>query len=205
MLKLGMTLQEVIERVTRNAAAAIHLSDRAGSMKPGFPADVTVFRIDEGDFELSDCYTKTRKADKQIVPVATYKNGKRFDVDFSRGVSESNWFLQISEDEIPAGAAHLSDRQREFAGALAVALSAVDWQLPSAERLDLNMALTLQETFHTVRSQSAISLREALLALYDSFLESRFPMQAGLLLLRLERPFAIERLKSVASQRLVAA
>jgi dihydroorotase len=174
-------------------------------MKPGLPADITIFRVDEGEFELSDCYTQTRKAERQITPVTTYKNGKRFDADFSRGVSESNWFLQISEDEIPAGAAMLSDRQREFLATLASALSAVDWRLSSAERLDLNMALTLQEIFHKARAKNAISLREALLAVYDSFLERRFPMQVGLLLIRLDRKFAVERLRNVAGQRLVAA
>src|SRR4029078_7999646 len=45
MLRLGMKLPQVIERVTRNPAKAISLTDRAGSLKPGMPADITVFRV----------------------------------------------------------------------------------------------------------------------------------------------------------------
>jgi acyl-CoA reductase-like NAD-dependent aldehyde dehydrogenase len=31
---------------------------RAGSLRPGLPADITVFRVDTGTYEISDCYTK---------------------------------------------------------------------------------------------------------------------------------------------------
>jgi dihydroorotase len=53
--------------VTRNAAKAISLTDRAGSLRPGQPADITVFRVETGNYEISDCYTKVRRAEKQIV------------------------------------------------------------------------------------------------------------------------------------------
>src|SRR5436190_14054534 len=96
MLRLGMTLSQVIERVTRNPAKAVALTDRAGSLKPGLPADITVFRVDTGEYEISDCYTKVRKAEKQIVPVITFKNGRRFEADLSLAQDESNWFLQIA-------------------------------------------------------------------------------------------------------------
>ena len=86
------------------AAKAISLTDRAGSLKPGLPADITVFRVDTGDYEISDCYTQVRKAEKQIVPVITFKNGKRFDADMAMGQDESNWFLQIAEDHVPSAA-----------------------------------------------------------------------------------------------------
>jgi hypothetical protein len=42
-------------------------------------------------------------------------------------------------------------------------------------------------------------------AVYASFLEQNFTMQIGLLLLRLERPFAIQRLRDVSGQRPMAA
>ena len=101
MLRLGMTLPQVIERVTRNPAKAISLTDRAGSLKPGMPADITVFRVNSGEYEISDCYTQVRKADQQIEPLITFKNGKRFDANMAMGQDENNWFLQIAEDHIP--------------------------------------------------------------------------------------------------------
>ena len=205
MLRLGMTLSQVIERVTCNPAKAVSLTDRAGSLKPGLPADITVFRVDTGEYQITDCYTKVRKAEKQIVPLITFKNGKRFEADLAMGQEESNWFLQIAEDHVPAKANTLSERQRGFLSALAARLSPITWELSSAERLDIDKALELQDLFHQVRSQQELPLKDALQAVYASFLDQSFTMQIGLLLLRLERPFALHRLQEVSGQRPMAA
>src|SRR5215467_14552372 len=141
MIRLGMNLPDVIERVTINPAKALSLTDRGGSLTPGLPADITVFRVETGDYEISDCYTRVRKAEKQIVPVLTFKNGKRFEADLASAQNESNWFLQIAEDQVPSRARALSDRQRSFLSALAARLSSIDWELSSAERLDIKKAL----------------------------------------------------------------
>src|SRR5215467_14019871 len=77
MVKLGMTVKDVVDRVTCAPAKAVHLEDRAGSLKPGLPADITVFRVDRGEHEISDCYTKVRRADQRLIPLITFKNGKR--------------------------------------------------------------------------------------------------------------------------------
>jgi len=205
MMRLGMAVTEVIERVTRNPARALSLTDRAGSLRPGLPADITVFGVESGQYEITDCYTKVRKAQKQIVPLVTFKNGTRFDVDLEMGQDESNWFLQIAEDHVPSAAAALSDRQRGFLSALAARLSAVTWELSSAERLDVEKALELQDIFHQVRAAQALPLGEALRAVYASFLDQTFTMQIGLLLLRLDRSFALRRLRDIAGNRPMAA
>ena len=205
MLRLGLPLKEVIDRVTCAPAKAVRLEDRAGSLKPGMPADITVFRVDTGEYEISDCYTKVRKADKQIIPLMAFKNGKRFDADLAMAQEESNWFLQIAEDHVPSAASGLSERQRGFLAALAGVLSTTSWELASAERLDIEKALELQETFHQVRAKLRLPLKEALRAVYVSFLDQNFTMQIGLLLLRLEQPFVIGRLRDVSGQRPMAA
>jgi dihydroorotase len=205
MLRLGLSLRDVIERVTCNPAKAVSLTDRAGSLKPGLPADVTVFRVDTGEFEISDCYAKVRKGQKQIVPLITFKNGERFDADLAMAQDESNWFLQFAEDHVPAAAGSLSERQRGFLNALATSLSPIEWQVGSAERLDIDKALELQDTFHQVRTKQGIPLKDALRAVYASFLDYNFTMQVGLLLIRLERPFALRRLREVAGQQTMAA
>jgi len=56
-----------------------------------------------------------------------------------------------------------------------------------------------------VRGKQGLSLKDALQSVYASFLDQNFTMQIGLLLLRLERPFALERLREVSSQRPMAA
>jgi dihydroorotase len=205
MLRLGMSLPEVIKRVTVNPAKALSLTDRAGSLKPGLPADITVFRVNSGEYEIADCYTRVRKAEKQIVPVITFKNGKRFEADLMMAQEESNWFLQIAEDHIPSAASMLAERQRVFLNALATGLSSVTWELSSAERLDIEKALELQEIFHQVRAKQTLPLKDALRAVYASFLDQDFTMQIGLLLLRIERPFVLRRLREVSGQRPMAA
>lgn len=205
MMRVGLPLKDVIDRVTCAPAKAVRLDDRAGSLKPGLPADITVFRVDTGEYQISDCYTKLRKAEKQIVPLITFKQGKRFDADLAVAQDESNWFLQIAEDHVPSTASGLSDAQRGFLAALAAALSTTTWQLSSAERLDIEKALELQDIFHATRKKHRVPLKEALRAVYASFLEQNFTMQMGLLLLRLEQPFAISRLREVSGQRPMAA
>jgi dihydroorotase len=204
MLHLGMTLPQVIERVTCNAAKAIKLTDRAGSLAPGLPADITVFRVDSGEFQISDCYTQTRTAEKEIVPLITFKKGKRFDCDMAMGQDENNWFLQVAEDHIPNRARALSDRQRAFLDALAGKLASNSWEVSSAERLDIEKALELQDIFHDQRAKVGLPQKEALQAVYASFLDQTFTMQVGLLLVRLEQPFAISRLQDVAGKRIAA-
>jgi dihydroorotase len=205
MMGIGLPLKDVIDRVTCAPAKAVRLDDWAGSLKPGLPADITVFRVDTGEYEISDCYTKLRKVEKQIVPLVTFKDGKRFDADLAMAQDESNWFLQIAEDHVPSAASGLSDAQRGFLAALAAALSATTWQLSSAERLDIEKALELQDIFHAIRRKHRVPLKEALRAVYASFLDQHFTMQMGLLLLRLEQPFAINRLREVSGQRPMAA
>jgi dihydroorotase len=205
MLRLGMSVKDVIDRVTCAPAKAVRLDDRAGSLRSGLPADITVFRVDAGEYEISDCYTKVRKADKAIVPVITFKNGKRFDADLAIAQEESNWFLQIAEDHVPFAAAALSECQRGFLAALAAALSTTSWELASAERLDIEKALELQAIFHEVRAKQRLPLKDALRAVYGSFLDQNFTMQIGLLLLRIEQPLVLARLRDVSGQRPLAA
>jgi dihydroorotase len=205
MLRLGMPLAEVVRRVTRNAAKAIRLTDRAGSLKPGLPADITVFRVESGAYEISDCYTRVRKAEKMIVPSMTFKNGKRFDADMAMGQEESNWFLQFAEEHVPAAATQLSDRQREFLDALGARLSSTNWEVSNAERLDVEKALELQDIFHDERERLGMPLSDALRAVYASFLDLNFTMQIGLLLVRQEQRFVVSRLREVAGKRPLAA
>lgn len=205
MMRLGLTLPQVIERVTRNPAKAISLSDRAGSLKPGMPADITVFRVNSGEYEISDCHTQLRKAEHQIEPLITFKNGKRFDVDMSMAQAEDNWFLQIAEEHVPERASRLAERQRMFLNALAARLASISWQTSSAERLDIDKALELQDVFHEVRATQGVSLKDALEAVYACFLDQSFTMQIGLLLVRLEQPFALSRLRDVSGRQPLAA
>ena len=199
-LRLGLSLNDVIERVTINAARAISIDDRAGSLRPGQPADVTVFRVDSGAFELSDCQMVKRTADQAIVPVMAFKNGVRYDTDLMRCRDEKNWFWHVSEDAVPTRASALDATQRKFVGALSTALEPEVWKIDSAEQLDIYAAVRLQHLFQDVRARIGLPLKDALEAVSACFLDSPFTMQIGLFLFRLDKAFAIERLRAVAGQ-----
>jgi dihydroorotase len=200
-LRLGMSVQDVVERVTSNPAKALKLGDRAGSLQVGMPADITVFHVEDGEFELFDCYKQSRKGDRKIVPTIAFKKGERVDVDLARGENESNWFMQICEDELPEAADRLSDRQREFLKSLHGALSSIDWVGYNGKKLNVKHAYELQRVFNRVLQSHSLSLRDGLRAVYDSFLEHPFTIQIGLFLTRLDRSFVLERLEKVANHK----
>jgi dihydroorotase len=199
MLRLGLGLAEVVERVTSSPAKALALSDRAGALKPGAPADITVFRLEHGQFELADTSRQRRTADTRIVPVMAFVQGTRFDCDLSSCQDEENWLMQVVEDRIPSAADDLSELQLEFLAALAAALRRIDWDLPSPQ-LDLAKATELQDAFHGVRRQHRVALADALRAVYKCFLDRPFMMQIGLFIIRLDRAFALCRLEEVAGR-----
>lgn len=198
-LRLGLTLEQVVERVTINAARALSLDDRAGSLRPGAPADITVFEVESGEFELTDCQRVTRTGERRITPRMAFKDGRRYDCDLARGRDERNWFWHVAEDAVPAAAASLDAGQREFLRALAAALESVEWKITSAERLDVFMAQRLQQSFRATQATAGLPLKDALEAIYACFVDDAFTMQIGLLLFRLDREFALDRLRAVGS------
>lgn len=204
-LRLGLPLREVISDVTASPARALSLSDRAGSLRRGLPADITVFKFEAGAFEFTDCVTQKRRADVRIAPVMAFKDGRRVDCDLGRAQDERNWFAQVAEDHVPDSVERLSAQQRAFLAALTSRLASAPWKSYPPQKLDLRVARALQVIFCDVQRAEGIPLRAAVCALYDCFLDSRFPMQIGLFLLRLDCGFAIERLRHVVSRTSMAA
>jgi dihydroorotase len=168
------------------------------------PADLSVFRIEDGDFTIADALHRSRTAERRIVPVMAFRDGIRFDCDFTRCLDEGNWFMQIVEDRVPKGAHRLTGAQRDFLATLTRALGAIEWELISVQ-LDLDKAFELQDAFHAARRRHGLALADALRAVYDCFLERPFMTQMGLFLIRLERSFALDRLAAVAALRSEAA
>ncbi len=195
-LKLGLSLTEVIERVTIAPARAISLDHKAGSLSPGFPADVAVLRVEEGEFEYSDVMQVTRQGTQKIVPVMTFKNGKRYDADLTLAHDQRNWYWHIAEEKIPEAAETLELSQKEFLAALAQELETVDWE---GRSVDIPAANKLNNCFYRTKEKVGIPLKEALLAVHNIFFEDPFTYQLGLLLMRTPKQFAIERMRNVAA------
>lgn len=202
-LHLGMSVYEVIESITNVPAKVLDL-ETVGSLAPGMPADITVFDIEDGDFEASDTYAVTRQIERRFQPVLAFKNGERHEIDLELCQDERNWMMQIAEDHVPEAAGALTSRQREFLAMLRTALEPYNWAY-SLEDMDLDTATTLQSVFTETAARADIPLRDALMSLYGTFLDSPFTIQSGLLLLQVNRDLAMARLDDVAGERQAAA
>ncbi len=203
-LHLGMTKTEVIDAITHTPAKVLGLADTVGSLAPGMPADITVFDIEDGDFEAMDTYAGSRQVARRFVPVLVFKNGVRHEIDMDLCQDDRNWLMQIAEDHVPEAAASLDDHQRKFLRALRVALEPYDWTY-DLENMDLEKATNLQNVVTETANRIGLPLREALMALYGTFLDSPFTLQSGLLLLQVNRDLAMTRLDAVTGVRQAAA
>jgi len=75
-LHLGLSLEQVIERVTANPSRLFGRLNGLGTLKQGAEADVAVLSLDEGDFEFVDALGAKRMGGRKLTPVATVKAGK---------------------------------------------------------------------------------------------------------------------------------
>jgi dihydroorotase len=77
-LHLGLSLEQVIARVTTHPAATFAFPAGLGSLRAGAEADVTVFSLQEGDFPLTDALGQRRLGHRQLRPMATIKSGRLY-------------------------------------------------------------------------------------------------------------------------------
>lgn len=75
-LHLGMSLEEVIERATANAANTFGFPQGLGTLREGAEADVAVFFLAEGNFEFVDSLGAKRTGKRKLIPVSTVKAGR---------------------------------------------------------------------------------------------------------------------------------
>ncbi|GAB1693074.1 amidohydrolase/deacetylase family metallohydrolase [Krasilnikovia sp. M28-CT-15] len=75
LLAVGMSLPDVVAAATAHPARALRLD--AGTLTPGAPADLAVFAVEPGEFEVVDAHRQTRRAPLRLVNEATYVAGRR--------------------------------------------------------------------------------------------------------------------------------
>lgn len=75
-LHLGLSLPEVIRLSTQSPAQLIGWDDRLGSLAVGREADITLFRVVEGDFEFTDSEGMKERATRDLEVLATVRAGK---------------------------------------------------------------------------------------------------------------------------------
>jgi dihydroorotase len=93
LMALGMTLQDAIARATVNPARAIKRFPELGTLSEGRGADIAVFELMTGDFQLIDSARRKMKANKKLVCVMTLRNGKI--VNDVNGLSFPLWSTQV--------------------------------------------------------------------------------------------------------------
>ena len=76
MLNLGMPLENIIQAVTHHAAQAVGYEKELGSLEVGTTGDVTVLKLESGEFLFQDCFGNELTGDKRLVPVMTIKDGE---------------------------------------------------------------------------------------------------------------------------------
>ena len=80
-LHLGLTVDQIIERVTLTPTKVFKFPEKHGTLEPGVAADVTVIDLQEGNFELIDQQNNKRTARRKFVPVATVHGGTLTKID----------------------------------------------------------------------------------------------------------------------------
>jgi len=74
-LYLGLTLNQVIERVTVNPTRSLKFPEQIGTLDVGNTADISLLRVDSGEFELMDTTRQKRMAKQKINAVASVRAG----------------------------------------------------------------------------------------------------------------------------------
>ncbi|HMN28523.1 MAG TPA: amidohydrolase family protein, partial [Caldilineaceae bacterium] len=75
-LHLGFSLPEVIRLSTWSPAQLIGRELTIGSLISGRPADITIFRLVDGEFEFTDSERRTEKANRRLEVLYTVRAGQ---------------------------------------------------------------------------------------------------------------------------------
>ena len=71
----------------QRAAKAQRLDDMTGSLTPGYPARITIFGLEEGDYTFRDCMGDKRDGSTMIVPTQCVMDGEFIECDFEAGLA----------------------------------------------------------------------------------------------------------------------
>jgi dihydroorotase len=78
LVHLGLTLPEVVRRVTATPAACIGRAGELGTLAPNAAADVSLFRIAEGEWRFVDAAGEVETGGTRLEPVAVIRAGQRY-------------------------------------------------------------------------------------------------------------------------------
>jgi dihydroorotase len=76
LLHLGLSLPEVVRRVTSTPAACIGMDGQLGTLRPGALADLTLVRHRTGEWEFRDSWGQTEIGSALLEPVGVVRDGR---------------------------------------------------------------------------------------------------------------------------------
>jgi len=96
-LALGLSLSQVVEMSAANPARVLCEEHRRGSLRVGFPADVSIFEMLEGDFLFVDGRDGNRlRGNRLLVPRLTVKRGAKIEIS-PRFRNYARWSHDVSQ------------------------------------------------------------------------------------------------------------
>lgn len=168
-LAMGMSVPEVLACVTSNAAKAIYAEPWRGRITLGGRADITVLKLEEGDFRFRDCDGQEISGSQRLVPLKVWKAGKKIDCRPEAVEDLENWMVEKNEDgPLPV---ELDSVDREFLRLLDKRAPKIPWKLQN-----------IHETLEQSMADSEIPLRRAIQLVQALCLKKPFPMCTATLL-----------------------
>jgi dihydroorotase len=76
LLHFGMPLDEIVRRSTATPARIMGYEGTVGTLKPGANADIAVFELRDGNFELTDSDGDTVTAKRRLIAQMTLRDGR---------------------------------------------------------------------------------------------------------------------------------
>ena len=76
LLHFGMSLSDIIRRATSAPAKILGYEGTVGTLKPGVNADISVFELRDGNFDLTDSEGSTIVAKRRLINQVTIKDGR---------------------------------------------------------------------------------------------------------------------------------
>jgi dihydroorotase len=76
LLHFGMSLEEIVRRSTSAPAKIMGYEGTLGTLKPGANADVAIFELRDGNFEMRDSDGNVVTAKRRLIAQTTIKDGR---------------------------------------------------------------------------------------------------------------------------------
>jgi len=153
-LVLGMPLEDVVEKVTRAPSRAVGLQGY-GTLGVDAVADITVFRVETGEFRFGDMDSATRTGTRRIVPDVVYKRGVRHACDVESIFCDDNLKL-VTQDPARVDLGRFDARERRF----------VQQVFDGLERAGVTRADAMHAQVHRTMTEAGVETAQGLRTLY---------------------------------------